>query len=189
LESVNDIISGCIKKDPRYQRILYDRYRGFACKVVFRYIYRYDKAVDVVTDGFIKVLKAIDQFRYSAATTESLLMGWIKKIMINCAIDEIRRGNMLPEIGGVPEDVWDIPDKSNEADRLTLYKDLICLVKELPPAYGAVFNLYVLDGYSHSQIAELMNISVSTSRSSLARARAILQNLIRNMEEGKLCRI
>ena len=96
---------------------------------------------------------------------------------------------MLAEIGGIPEDVWEITDKNDDADQLILYKDLISLVKELPPNYHVVFNLYVLDGYSHSQIAEVMNISISTSRSSLSRAKALLQNLIKNMEEGKLCRI
>ncbi len=96
---------------------------------------------------------------------------------------------MLPVIGGIPEEAWEITDKADEADQQTLYKDLITLVKKLPPNYNAIFNLYELDGYSHSQIAELLGISVSTSRSGLSRAKTILQTLINNMEEGKLCRI
>jgi len=116
-------------------------------------------------------------------------MGWLKRIMINCAIDELRRSNMLPEIGGIPEGVWEITEKNDNTDQLLLYKDLISLIKELPPNYRVVFNLYILEGYSHSQIAEMMQISVSTSRSSLSRAKALLQSLIKNMEEGKLCRI
>ena len=176
--------------ESRYQRLLYDRYRGFACKIVFRYIYRYDKALDIVTDGFVKAFKHFESFKMQPVDdSEKQLMGWLKRIMINCAIDELRHNKMLPEIGGIPEDVWDITDKNDDADQLILYKDLIVLVKQLPPAYGAVFNLYVLDGYTHSQIAELLSIPVSTSRSSLSRAKTLLQNLIKNMEEGKLCRI
>jgi RNA polymerase sigma-70 factor (ECF subfamily) len=96
---------------------------------------------------------------------------------------------MTPEIGGIPDDVWEITDKGDNADQQILYKNLINLVKELPPSYRVVFNLYVLDGYSHSLIAEMMQISVSTSRSTLSRAKTMLQNRIKNMEEEKICRI
>lgn len=190
MENINHIIKGCIQKEPKYQRLLYNRYRGFACKVVFRYIYRYEKAIDIVTDGFVKAFNHFDSFKMcEAEDPEKLLMGWLKRIMINCSIDELRHRNMLPEIGGIPEDVWEITDKNDDADQLILYKDLISLIKDLPPHYHVVFNLYVLDGYSHSQIAEMMNISISTSRSSLSRAKAMVQKQIKNMEEGKLCRI
>ena len=190
MENLNHIINGCVRKEQNYQRLLYDRYRGFALKVVFRYIYRYEKAVDVVTDGFVKAFTHFEQFRLrDGEDLEKLFMGWLKRIMINCCIDELRQNHMLPEIGGIPEEVWSINNKQDEADQLILYKELISLVKELPPKYRVVFNLYVVDGYSHSQIAEVMNISVSTSRSNLTRAKALLQNLIKKMEEGKVCRI
>ncbi len=191
MENIIHIVNGCINKESKYQRLLYDRYRGFACKVVFRYIYRYEKAIDVVTDGFVKAFNHFDQFnrREEEEEVEKLLMGWLKRIMVNCSIDELRRSSMLPEIGGIPEDVWDITDRNYDADQLVLYKDLVTLIKELPPNYRIVFNLYVLDGYAHAQIADMLKISTSTSRSSLSRARAILQNLISKMEEEKLCRI
>lgn len=189
LESVHDIIQGCINKQPVWQRMFYDRYRGFACKVVFRYIYRYEKAMDIVTDGFIKVFTHFDEFNITEKEPEKVLMAWIKKIMIHCSIDELRRGKMIPEIGGIPDHVWEISDKGDDADRMILYKDLVSVVKELPPHYRSVFNLYVIDGYSHSEIAEMMHTSESTSRSTLSRAKAMLQKQLINMEEGKLCRI
>ena len=190
MENINHIVNGCINKEPKYQRLLYDRYRGFASKVVFRYIYRYEKAIDVVTDGFVKAFNHFHQFKKRKdEDVEKLLMGWLKRIMINCSIDELRRNNMLPEIGGIPEDVWNITDRNYDADQLLLYKDLITLIKELPPNYRIVFNLYVLDGYAHTQIADMLKISISTSRSSLSRAKALLQTLIKKMEEEKVCRI
>ncbi|MBA2498648.1 MAG: RNA polymerase sigma factor [Chitinophagaceae bacterium] len=190
MESLDKIIAGCINKDARFQRLFYDRFRGYATKVVFRYVYRYDKSVDVVTDGFIKVFNHFSHFdKVDGENLEKMVMGWVKKIMINTAIDELRKGNMLPEIGGIPDYVWDYSDKNYNSDQLVLYKDLISFIKELPPNYRTVFNLYVLDGYSHSQIADMLLISVSTSRSSLSRAKALLQNKIKNMEEGILCRI
>jgi len=193
LENIYHIVNGCINKEPKYQRLLYDRYRGYASKVVFRYIYRYEKAIDVVTDGFVKAFNHFDQFKKcnddNDEDVEKLLMGWLKRIMVNCSIDELRRSSMLPEIGGIPEDVWEISDRNYDADQLMLYKDLITLIKELPPNYRVVFNLYVLDGYAHTQIADMLKISISTSRSSLSRARAFLQTLIKKMEEEKSCRI
>ena len=188
MESLDYILLGCIDKDPKCQRLLYDRYRGFALKIVFRYIYRYEKANDVVTDGFVRAFNHFDHF-IASKDNEMVFMGWLKRIMINCSIDELRRNYVVYEIGEINQDIWEYSEKNDEADQLLLYKDLMSLVKELPSNYRAVFNLYVLDGYSHSQIAELMKISVSTSRSSLSRAKAILQKLINNMEQGKLCRI
>jgi len=176
--------------DHKYQKIVYERYRGYALKIVFRYIYRYEKALDIVNDGFVKMFNSFSKFEISRdADNEKILMGWLKKIMINTAIDELRKGNMLPEIGGIPDDVWEIADGCQDAYQLLLYKDLIILIKELPPAYRAVFNLYVIDGYSHSEIADMMSIAIGTSKSNLSRARVLLQKSLKKMEEGKLCRI
>jgi RNA polymerase sigma factor (sigma-70 family) len=190
LENVTDIIKGCIADNQTSQRLLYGRYRGFALKIVFRYIYRYERAVDVVTDGFVKLFRNIRQFELSReADNEKILMGWLKKIMVNTAIDELRRNQFMPEIGGIPENVWETHDNGQDADQLLLYKDLIILIKELPPAYRMVFNLYVIDGYTHSEIADMLKMSIGNSKSSLSRARAILQKSLKKMEEAQLCRM
>ncbi len=183
------IIKGCIEKKDQYQRLIYDHYRGFALKIVFRYIYRYDKAIRVVNDGFVKLFRNFEKFQLDdEGNSEKALMSWLKRILINTAIDELRKAKMVPEIGGIPEDVWDIKDNNQDADQLLMYKDLIILVKQLPPQYRAVFNLYVIDGYTHTEIADIMNIPIGTSKSSLSRARLLLQNSIKKMEEGQLCR-
>ena len=123
------------------------------------------------------------------ADNEKILMGWLKRIMINTSIDELRKGNMLPQIGGIPDHVWDITEKNDDADQVVMYNDLIVLIKELPPAYCTVFNLYVIDGYTHSEIADKLNMPIGTSKSNLSRARMLLQKSIEKMEESKLCRI
>jgi RNA polymerase sigma factor (sigma-70 family) len=179
-----------VANDHKYQKMFYEQYRGYALKIVFRYIYRYEKAVDVSNDGFVKIFANISKFKPEKEdATEIILMGWIKRIMINVSIDELRKANMLPEIGGIPDHVWEITDNNQDADQLLLYKELIILVKELPPAYRAVFNLHVIDGYTHGEIAELLNIAIGTSKSNLSKARVLLQKNIKKMEEGKLCRI
>jgi RNA polymerase sigma factor (sigma-70 family) len=190
LEKLDRIIEGCIRGEPKAQKEIYDRFRGFACRIVFRYIYRYEKAMDIVTDGFVKAFTAFPKFKIPEDTdVERLFMGWLKRIMINAAIDELRRNEMIPQIGGIPEEVWQISDKSQNADQMLLYKELVTLVKELPPNYGTVFNLYVIDGYTHSQVAELLKISVGTSKSCLSRARTLLLANLRKMEEEKICSI
>lgn len=190
MNTITHIIEGCIKKEQKCQRLLYEKFRGYALKIVFRYIYRYDKAVDVVNDGFVKLFKSFHKFEAgSGQDNEKKLMGWLKKIVINTAIDELRKESMMPEIGGIPDDVWEIPYISQDAEQLLFYKDLIILIKELPPAYRLVFNLYVIDGYSHSNIAEMLNINIGTSKSNLSRARVLLQKSIKKMEDPKQCRI
>ncbi len=180
MTDIRDIISGCIKHDQKCQKLLYERYYGYALKTVFRYIFKYEKAVDVVNDGFVKLLRHIDQFKAEDNdNTERMLMGWIRRIMINNAIDELRKNNMTPETGYTSESVWLEADNSQNADQLLLYKDLMEQVRKLPPVYRAVFNMHVIDGLSHNEIAEILGIAVGTSKSNLWKARHLLQAYIK----------
>ena len=190
MESLTHILNGCVKRDHKYQKLFYERYYGFALKTVFRYLYRYDKAVDATNDCFIKLFNKIDQYKPdSDSNAEGMLMAYLKRIMINTAIDELRRGKMTPEIGGIPEHIWETVDAAENGEQMLLYKELIVLIKQLAPQYRSVFNLYVIDGYNHLEIANILKIPVGTSKSCLARARQLLQNNIKKNEEALLCRI
>lgn len=185
MESINLIISGCIKNDYRDQKKLYEKYYGYALKIVFRYIYRYEKAVDVTNDGFVKIFRKIEQFNCETPDkAEMMLMGWIKTIMINTAIDRLRKDNFLPEIGDLNESIW-LEDKKNKSDQMLLYKDVIKEVKKLPTMYRTVFNMYVIDGFTHKEIAKHLKIATGTSKSNLSKARALLQKFIKNNEIQK----
>lgn len=185
MEHITRIIEGCIAKDYKCQKIVYEHYRGFVLRIIFRYIYRYEKAIDVMNDGFVKLFNSFHDFKpVNDEDNEKILMGYIKRIMINTSIDALRKGDMLPEIGGIPEHAWRIPSEATNPDQLLLYKDLIVLVKRLPPQYRMIFNLYVIDGYSHLEIAGMLNISVGTSKSGLSRARSILQHSIKMIESA-----
>lgn len=186
LENLKQLIEGCKKQEPKYQKILYERFYGYALKISFRYVYRYDIAVNVVNDAFVKLFRHFDKFRNEDdEILERMLMGWIRRIVINTAIDELRKNNMTPEIGGIPEHVWEEADKSQRADQLLLYKELISYVKSLPPIYRIVFNMFVIDGCSHLEIADTLGITIGTSKSNLSRARVFLQKLIKTKEELK----
>jgi RNA polymerase sigma-70 factor (ECF subfamily) len=190
LEPITHIIKGCIRQEYKYQKILYERYLGFALKTVFRYMYRYEKAIDVVHDGFVKLFNHFPNFKGGIeADNEKILLAWIKKIMINASIDELRKVQMMPEIGAIPDYVWGITDSNHDADQQVRYRELVTMIIQLPPPYRVVFNLYAIDGYSHLEISEMLNIPVGTSKSNLSRARMILQKNIKELEKVKLCGI
>lgn len=176
------IITNCLDNDQRACKELYEKYYAYSLKIVFRYIYRYDKAADVVNDGFVKVFTKLNTFRYSPALKiEMIFLGWLKTIMIHTAIDRLRKDNFLPEIGMTNEDVW-VADNFHSADKEVLYKEIINEIKNLPPGYRAVFNMYVIDGYTHQQIAGLLKISIGSSKSNLSKAKALLRGYIKNNE-------
>lgn len=190
IELLKEIIRGCKNFDQRYQKFFYEKFYGYALKIVFRYIYRYDNARDVVNDGFVKIFRSIVTFECNDTDLEKVLMGWMKRIMVNTAIDELRKQNMMPEIGGMPDYIWEEPDKSAAADQTVLYKELISEIKNLPPSYRTVFNMYVIDGFSHQEIAAMLRISVGTSKSNLSKARVHLQKYInKNSLDADICRM
>ncbi len=153
-------------------------------KTVFRYIFRYEEAIDVVTDGFVKLFRGISSFNFQVPEqdVEKLFIGWMKRIMINAAIDRLRKKSMLPEVGLLPEEAWQVADSHADAEQSLLYKELITHIKKLPPNYRAVFNLYVIDGYAHHEIAVMLDIPIGTSKSNLSRARVLLQEKIKQAD-------
>ncbi len=188
MEDITSILLGCRQQDRNSQKALYERFYGFAMKTVFLYIYRYDKAVDLVNDGFIKFFKSIDRFKMGpAADNEKIFMAWLKRIMINTAIDELRKNKMSPEIGGIPEHIWDLQDESENGEQKIMYKELISMIKNLTPQYRSVFLLYAIHGYNHVEIADMMGMAPGTSKSCLSRARAILQEGIKKIEDAIVC--
>lgn len=188
-ETFKQLLKGCKRFDQRSQKTFYEKFFAFALKVVFRYIYRYDRSVDVVNDGFVKIFRNIGTFECSNdRDLEKILFGWIRRIMVNTAIDELRRNNMIPEIGGMPDYIWEEPDKNGAADQVLLYKELVNEIKKLPPSYRAVFNMFVIDGLTHQEIANALGISTGTSKSSLSKARAQLQKIVqKNSAQADIC--
>jgi RNA polymerase sigma factor (sigma-70 family) len=182
------LIEGCKRGEALCQKILYERFYGYALKIAFRYVHQYEVAVNITNDGFVKLFRNIERFNYEkAGFPERLLLAWMKRIIINTSIDELRKNKMTPEIGGIPEHIWEEEDKSRNADQSLLYKELISCVKDLPPMYRIVFNMFVIDGCSHFEIADRLGISIGTSKSNLSRARSILQKVVSEMNGVKSC--
>ncbi len=166
-----ELLLGCLQRDRKMQEILYHRFSAKMYAVCLRYSKNTDDAQDLLQEGFIKVYKNLDKFR-----REGSFEGWIRRIFVNTSIEHFRRSiktQLLTEIQEIT-----IEDKEwNALDDLA-EKDIITMVQELSPGYRQVFNMYVIEGYTHKDIGELLGISEGTSKSQLARAKAILQKMV-----------
>ena len=176
----DDLIAGCIRGDRKMQYELYHRFGPKMFGVCLRYAGNTDEAEDVLQEGFIKIFKKIDSFR-----SEGSFEGWIRRIFVNTAIEHFRRKTYLQPISE-KEEVTVEGHYLSVLDDLA-EKDIIRLVQQLSPGYRTVFNMYVVEGYTHKQIADILGISEGTSKSQLSRAKTILQGLVnKHIEVYKL---
>jgi len=171
LTQLDDIIKGCVAGKPKAQEALYKKYSRKLFGICLRYTKDYSAAEDVLQEGFIKIFTNISSFKGTGS-----FEGWIRRVVINTALERYRKQFQMYPITDVNES--DISMKYENISTDINAKDLLELVKELPPAYKMVFNLYAIDGYSHKEIGEILNISIGTSKSNLSRARKLLQEKV-----------
>ena len=170
------IIKGCVEKDTKSQAQLYQLYAGKLFAVCLKYSKSYAEAQDNLQEGFLLIFDKIEQYSHKGSFD-----GWAKRLMINYVLQQYRKTVFL-------ELVNDVVDDANieiEDDNLSL-ELLLKLVQELPDRYRLVFNLYVLDDYSHKEIAEMLGISTGTSKSKLARAKMILKDKIDGLNQNNI---
>ena len=166
-----DLIKGCIDGNPEMQGMLYQRFSSKMYGVCLRYCENTDDANDVLQDGFIKVYKSLGKFR-----AEGSFEGWIRRIFINTSIEHYRKKIKLYNVTEVQENT--IEDTDLKILSSLAVKDLLNIINELSPGYKQVFNMHVIEGYSHKEIAEILGITEGTSKSQLARAKGVLKKII-----------
>ncbi len=171
LEGIDKIVKGCIAGNIKYQEKLYKLFSRKMFAVCLRYAKDYTEAEDVLHDGFIKIFEKINQFKFKGS-----FEGWIRRIMVNTALDKYRKQNLLYPV----DDINEYSENFNYDDIISniTSKDLLKLIQELSPKYRMVFVSYAIEGYSHKEISEMLGISIGTSKSNLSRARKILQDKI-----------
>lgn len=171
-DSIENIIRGCCRKDPRAQKLLYEQFSGQMFGVCLRYTSSAEDAQDILHEGFLKIFEKIKQYKFKGS-----FEGWVRKIMVNTALEKFR--NQYKVIS-IEDNVYEYDSRNSEdlADNLTA-KELMKFIQDLSPQYRTVFNLYAIEGYSHKEISELLNISEGTSKSNLSRARIILQEKVK----------
>lgn len=167
-----DLIAGCVQGSRHMQHRLYQQYAPKMFGVCLRYAGNTEEAEDILQEGFIKVFKKISSFR-----NEGSFEGWVRRIFVNTAIEHFRRKTYLQPIAEKEENTIE----ANYPDVLDALaaKDILSLVQQLSPGYRTVFNLYVVEGYTHRQIAQALGINEGTSKSQLSRAKFILQQLVK----------
>jgi len=179
----NEIIRGCLNNDRASQKALYDTFYSKMLGVCMRYSRTNDEAEDLVHEGFLKVFNKIDKLNNSDS-----LEGWMKRIMVNTAIDLIRKNknnSLLMSNNYADENFSDVADEIEDTDFELHFekKDIMKAVQELSPAYRTVFNLYIMEDYSHKQISELLNISEGTSKSNLSKAKVNVRESLMNLKK------
>jgi RNA polymerase sigma-70 factor (ECF subfamily) len=156
--------------------MLFEQYAGKMMTVCLRYAHDAMEAEDMMQDGFIRVFSYIHQYKF-----EGSFEGWVRRIIVNAALKHLQKKRL---------NFTEISDSSEQSPRLEPYAysnlgedDLMKLINQLPDGYRIVFNLNVIEGYSHEEIAKILNIQPSTSRSQLVKARKMLQNQILNLQK------
>ena len=173
---IEDLIHGCLNNSQKAQRDLYERYSSLMFSICLRYVGNHPQAEDIMISGFMKIFGNINQFQGKGS-----FEGWMRKIMVNESLAFIRKNkSMYLEVDIQVVDYE--PNYGRLGDRLEA-DDLIKLVDELPVGYKTIFNLYAIEGYSHKEIAEMLDISVNTSKSQLSRARTLLQSKLIETEK------
>ncbi|HUS01060.1 MAG TPA: RNA polymerase sigma factor [Chitinophagaceae bacterium] len=169
----DELIKGCIKEDGSCQRELFRRYAGKMLGVCQRYARSSADAEDIVQDAFIKVFEKIHQFK-----SEGSFEGWIRKIVVNTALKKYTVIRYDKEVSG-----YEITDRNESFTEASAYahlneKELLGMINNLPDGYRLIFNLYVIEGYQHEEIAQMLKIQPGTSRSQLVKARNMLKERI-----------
>lgn len=166
------LIEKCKKNDTKAQSELYKLFSGKLFALCLKYSRNYVEAEDNLHDAFVTIFEKISQYKYKGS-----FEGWLKRIVVNTALQRYRSKSVFNIVNenNIEEDIIEIEDNSDlDIDFLLLS------IQELPDRYRLVFNLYALDGYSHKEIAKMLDISTGTTKSNLSRARMILKNKIEN---------
>ena len=160
------------------QQELYNRFAPKMYGVCLRYASNTEEAEDILQEGFIKIFNKINSYR-----GEGSFEGWIRRIFVNTAIEHFRKKTYMQPITETEENT--VEGKYLSVLDSLAEKDIIQLIQQLSPGYRTVFNMYVVEGYTHKQIGEILGISEGTSKSQLSRAKLILQDLVKTFIEKR----
>lgn len=167
-----ELIAGCSAGNRIAQEQLYKLFSPRMFGLCLRYSGDFHAAEDILQEGFVKVYNNIDRYRH-----EGSFEGWMKRIFINTAIEHFRKAFRFDEMApGASKEEQTLSSNNSWSGVAT--KELLAMVQKLSPGYRTVFNMYAIEGFSHKEISETLNITEGTSKSQLARARVILQKMI-----------
>ncbi len=170
------LIDGCKARNPLSQRQLYEKYSRKMMGVCMRYTNNRDEAEDVLQDGFVKVFEKINSFQ-----SQGSFEGWLRRIFVNTSLDNIRKNkenNLLADIDQVGYSL----DSGQSVEGDLNAEELLKILNSIPAGYKVVFNMFVIEGYSHKEIAEELGVSESTSKTQFLRAKAYLMKVMQKQK-------
>lgn len=173
--SQEELIARCLDGDTEALNELYNRYSPKLWGICLRYAKNEMAAEDIMQEGFIRIYRYLEYYKGKGS-----FEGWMRRTMVNTAINFYRKNLRISQESQFDE-AYGVSSSSADAISEISAKELMGLVKEMPDGYRTVFNMYVVDGYSHKEIAKELNISENTSKSQLSRARSILKEKINNL--------
>lgn len=171
-----ELIKGCIKGNKDAQYMLYKQYAANMLGTCYRYAHSIDDAEDILQEGFIKVFAKINQFK-----GEGNLGGWIRRVMVNTAINYIKKHKRYKQDLQPEENALHIVSKDDIEVNLNV-KDIVKTIKQLPVNYQIVFNLIAIEGYEYQEVCSILNMNINTTRSMYSRARMMLIQLLKKNE-------
>lgn len=175
LYSDSELIQGCKNNDRKYQELLYRKFAKKMYGICLSYAKDRSMAQEILQDGFVKVFKKIDTFKEQGS-----LEGWIRRIITNTALDYLRQKSKLYEFIDDNKEVEEERLDNSILENINA-DGIFNLIKQLPEGAKAVFNLYAVEGYSHKEIAEKLEITEGTSKSQFKRARSLMKTLLRDL--------
>ena len=172
----HELIKGCVKNNATCQRMLFEQYAGRMMTICLRYSCDETEAEDMLQEAFIRIFKYINQYKF-----EGSFEGWLKRIAVNTALKILQKKSI--HFSEINDELQDL--QMAEADALSNLseQEILKLISNLPLGYRVVFNLFVLEGYSHNEIADMLKINTVTSRSQLAKAKRRLQEQIKSQQK------
>ncbi len=173
-----NLLDGCLKGDQTCQKTLYDTYKVMLFRVCLRYAKDRQEAEDMLQDGFIKIYSDLHQFSFQGP-----LGAWMRRVVVNVALQHIRKNKKFQHSVEL-EHISNVYQTNEVATSNLNAQALTKLIQKLPLGYRTVFNLYVIEGYSHKEIADMLEINVNTSKSQLSKAKANLRNILQKQEVG-----
>lgn len=169
------VIEACRSNNRLAQKELYQHFYGYGMSVAFRYVNDREDAVEILNTAFVKVFKNVGTY-----DLDKPFKPWLRRILVNTAIDHLRVKKRIKDQG----DIEMVAEPSHE-EAITgqlAYEEILKLIQDLSPSYRTVFNLFVIEGYKHEEIAEMLSISVGTSKSNLFKAKAHLRKALEKLE-------
>ncbi len=182
-DELNLFIRGCALNERESQKKIYNSFYGYAMAICDCYANNEDDAVEILNDGFLKIFKEIHRYKPAYTNEINSFKGWLRKIMVCTAIDHFRKNKKHRLVGELDiATVQTSAQEENGLDKLS-YDEIIRFIQNLSPGYRIVLNLFIVEGFSHEEIADQLGISIGTSKSNLAKARKQLQKILFNQNQ------